>query len=250
GDARIEGCVEGDVVSFGGDVTIGATGEVRGEVVTMGGRLRLEEGASLSASPRALPGGAAAGQRGRWPRAWARSRGAPSGRHSWLGAAFRSATSHGLLFLLGLLLLGLGRPRLGRLQRAIVERPLGSALAGMLGLLAIPILILVLVITIVGIPGALLLLLLTFVAGCVGAVAIATVLGAALPIAWLRGRPVAQLAAGLGLLFLLSLVPWIGALVFSVALIVGLGAIVLTRFGDPRSEPSEVPAPGLQEPLG
>jgi len=52
-----------------------------------------------------------------------------------------------------------------------------------------------------------------------------------LPVPALKERPVLGLAAGVGLLYLTSLVPVVGSLALLAVAWVGFGAVVRTRFG-------------------
>ena len=101
---------------------------------------------------------------------------------------------------------------------------------GLLGYAGAIVALVALVITIVGIPLALALGILVPVATYVGLAAAATVIGAALPVERLRGRPVLQILAGVSCLFVASLVPGLGMVAIAAAACLGLGALVRTRF--------------------
>ena len=215
GDAIVDGRVEGDVVSFGGDVELGPTAQVTGSVSSLGGRVEAAQGARFHPGEDITPYVAHAHR---------------SGLGAWLEETFRQLVAHGLLFLLGLMLMGLAPDRLGALQVAIVRDPVRTGATGVAGYVGSAILIVLLAITILGIPAAVALALLLPIATYVGLAASATVLGACLPIASLRDAPVRRLAAGVTVLFVASLVPLLGTLVVLVASCLGLGALVRTRF--------------------
>ena len=222
GDAIVDGRVEGDVVSFGGDVALGPSAQVIGSVATFGGRVDAAPGAQWQHDP----DGIAAPDRS--------TPGAHHERHGGLGAwieeAFRQLVAHGLLFLLGLVLMGLAPERLGAMQIAIVRDPIRTASTGLAGYVGGAILMVLLAITILGIPAAVLLAMLLPIATYVGLAASANVLGACLPIAALRDAPVRRLAAGVLVLFVASLVPVLGTLLVVVMSCLGLGALIRTRF--------------------
>lgn len=222
GDAVIEGEILGDVVTMGGDVVLRRGGQVHGQVVTMGGELDIEDGA-YAASVVRMEG----------PAAMARHRRGQRGHddEGWFGHALDSAATHALLFMLGLLMLGLMRGRLGVLQRAMVRTPVRAGFVGILAFVAAAVSVVVLTITLIGIPGAVVVGLMTFLGGYVGMAAAATVIGAALPSAALKDRPVAQLAVGVGLLFFVSIIPFVGKFAGLLLGAVGFGAVVMTRFG-------------------
>ncbi len=205
--------VGGDVMTMGGDVHLEPDAEVRGEVATMGGELRVDEGARASrvVSPASVQ--------------------VPEPR-SWLARAASAGVSFGLLFLLGLLLVGGMRERHANLVRAVVKEPLRSLAAGLLGGGVVAVGSVLLAITLVGIPAALVLLLGAVVGAYVGVAVSASVVGAVLPLPWLQGRPIAQLAAGVGTLYVCWLLPTgVGTVAVLLLATLGFGAVLVTRFG-------------------
>jgi hypothetical protein len=60
---------------------------------------------------------------------------------------------------------------------------------------------------------------------------VAHLIGQALPLRALEDKPVLRLGAGTLALFLVTRVPFFGWLAFLLALAIGLGAVLLTRFG-------------------
>ncbi|AKF08744.1 hypothetical protein DB32_005893 [Sandaracinus amylolyticus] len=215
GDAIVAGRVEGDVVSFGGDVELAPTAEVLGSVSSLGGRVDADPSARWSSDGEAfvIP------------------RPPSTGLGAFVEEAFRQAVAHGLLFLLALLLMGLAPERLGAMQVAIVRDPTRTALHGLAGYVASAMLIVALAITVIGIPAAVALALALPLATYVGLAASASVIGAALPVDRLKDRPVRQLAAGVLVLFVASLVPYLGTLTVIAAACLGTGALIRTRFG-------------------
>jgi len=223
GDAVVEGQVLGDVVTMGGDLAVGSTAEIGGDLVTMGGRLEVAPGASTGGDIVGF-GGVGSGP------AFPHHVPDPGGIGGFIVDAVSSLVSYALLFVLGLMLMGLARERLDALQLVILKRPARAAATGILGFVGAIVGIVVLAITIIGIPAAIILAIALPLAVYVGMAAAASVLGAALPIASLKGRPVLQLAAGVGTLFVASLVPFLGTLLVAATAVVGLGALVVTRF--------------------
>lgn len=218
GDTIVEGEVLGDAVAFGGSVLVRGRGRVHGDMTSFGGRIDDARGvAPPIAQPTALGG---------------------FGR--WLGELGRSAVSHALLFLLGLLLMGVARERLRALQATIVRDGPRTAGVGLLAYVGAVLAMIVLAITIVGIPAAVLLGLALPVATYVGLAASASVIGAALPIRELAGKEVGQLAAGVLVLFVAAQVPVVGTIATIVAACLGVGALVRTRFA---VHPPELPEP-------
>lgn len=219
GDVEVrEGAVvRGDLMATGGDVVVRRGGEVQGRIVTTGGELRVEDGARTEQRPIEAS--------------------VDLDRHDGIRSALSSAVKHSLLFLLGLLFLGVFRERHANLARVIVERPGRTAVVGFFGMVGAVVLTIVLLITLIGIPGALVVALGTFLAVYGGIAVTASVLGAVLPFEALASRPVAQLFVGILVLYLLSLVPVLGGVVGVIVASLGLGAMLTTRFGarEPRS---------------
>lgn len=242
GDVDVRGEVMGDAVTMGGQLHVYPGAVVHGDAVTMGGDIEVDDGGRIDGQ-RVGMGGDGGGVR-----IAAGSLGVPhfSRPIQALEDLFSSITSYAMLFLLGLLLMGLAPDRLSALQRTIVRAPLRSFGMGVVGVIAAVGAIVVLAVTIVGIPAAVVLGLLLPVAMYVGLAATATVLGAMFPIERLRGHPVLQLAAGVVALFVVSLAPFAGDAIVGVAGLFGLGALAITRFGKraPDDDGTEVTAPG------
>ncbi|MGE0784571.1 MAG: hypothetical protein AB7S26_02710 [Sandaracinaceae bacterium] len=248
GDAEIRGRALGDVVTMGGDADI--RGEVVGNVTTMGGDIEVRDGARIHGDLNAMggdidiadgaqvygqvllnPGEAMDGDEVA-PAATVHQDG------DGLAGVFRWGLFNALIFLFGLFMLGTARKRFGTLRTEIGERPVRSALGGMFGALAAMALTVVLCLTLIGIPGAVVLSILLVVAVFVGWTTSAWWLGSALPLRRLKDRPVAQLAAGVGVFFVVGLVPKIGVLVVIAAVLAGLGAVIATEFGARKQKTS------------
>jgi len=149
-----------------------------------------------------------------------------------------------LVFGLGMLLRELAPERADQLELTVLREPVVGGGLGLLALAGGGVLIIAATITIIGIPVAALLALGLVLASGIGLAAVGRVVGQALPIEGLATTPAPRLAAGLGVLWLISLVPVGGALVMSCATLVGLGAVVRVvsrRF--PRRRPPPVDGP-------
>jgi len=249
GDAVVLGRVNGDVVSMGGDVVV--RGVVTGDVVSMGGDIELAPGSQVSGDltssggtvtvhPAASHGGGSVRLDQLDHFSWS----GPAGKFGhgvggFFATVLSKTVSHTLLFVLGLVLMGAARERLDALQLVMVRSPLQSLGTGILGLVASVVAIVVFAITIVGIPAAIILAVLLPIAFYVGLAAAATVVGAVLPVAALKGKPVLQLAAGVGLLFAVSFIPVFGSIAACFVACLGLGALIVTRFGRAMDLPPE-----------
>jgi hypothetical protein len=198
-------------------------GVVHGRLDSLGGRVRVDDGASAAAVPLAI--------------------GARPDQHEFHeedGGIVRTLLGCSLLFLASILFLGVAPERFGRVQRALVERPVRTIATGMLGVIAAGVLMIALVVSLIGIPVAVVLFIASPIV-CVAALAsVVPVVGAMLPMRQLEGRPVARLAAGAFVVFIVTLVPVLGKLALALALLAGLGALVLTRAGAREADASGI----------
>jgi len=113
---------------------------------------------------------------------------------------------------------------------------------GMLGALAIPLLTVLLAITVVGLVALPVVAVGVAMAAVLGMPALSVAIGRRVP-----GRltPVGQLAAGTATVVLATQLPGVGGPLFAVALLVGLGAVLATRFGGQAGRGA---APDLGDP--
>jgi hypothetical protein len=278
GTARINGRVHGDVVAVGGSVYLGPQADVGGDVVCVGGKIHREDGARVGGEATEV---AAAGSLfgGRpWPRGWSHF-----GTNRWFrwDEAWDVVTDVirfiVLLLLAWLVVLVAQRP-VGRIQERAALDPWRAGLAGLLSwVLFLPLLFLVVVvlaISIIGIPLLILIpvVIFVFLVGLlVGYAAVAGAVGR-----WLEGRfgwrvGNAFLAVLVGMVaiegwsiaadvldviagpipFVASATMVFGLVVRFAAWTVGLGAVVLSRFGAaPRTAAaSSAPPPPLPPPV-
>lgn len=241
GDAKIRGRAFGDVVTMGGDAEI--EGEVIGNVTTMGGNITLGDAARIHGDLNAMGGEIAVADSstvyGRVLSAADGSRTtidlgerADDSSDGPLSSMVRWALFNVMLFLFGLLLMGSARRRFSNLRTELSDRPVRSAFGGFFGALAGGVLGFVLLLTLIGIPVSMVLAVLITVGVGVGWTTCAWWLGGVLPIAQLKDRPVAQLASGIGALFVVGLVPFVGKLLVIAAVLAGFGAVISTTFGE------------------
>lgn len=219
GDVVVEGEVERDATSFGGSVFVREGGRVGGDLTSFG--IDGEQPAVASAP---------------------RDRGPVETIVDAIGEIVHDAVAHVLLFLLGLFMIGPWSDRLAAMQVTILKDGLKTTGFGVLGYIAAIVGIVVLAVSIVGIPVAVVVAIALPLASYVGLAAIATVIGAALPVPQLRGREVLQLAAGVGVLFLCSCLPVVGSIATAIAACAGFGALLRTRFA--KWPPKDLPDAG------
>ncbi len=236
-DALVNGKVKGDVLFYGGKLTLGPDADVAGAVRYYAtSAAEIDDGSHVSGhiEPHVLAAGGDKAIEGlQHPRA----------------QPFESFTERDLVWLipgyglsiLGAVILGVlsviiafvmpGSPK--RLYEAVEEAPALSLLIGALWIFALPTLAIVAAVTIIGIPVALLLLLLWPIGiffGLVAAVLMiggyaVEVMGAGLDS---RSKSVIVAIVGTFLLWFGMSIPVIGGVVWFVAVIAGVGAITLS----------------------
>lgn len=220
GDADVSGVVVGDVVTMGGDIHVREPGVVHGRLDSLGGEVQVD-------SPSMAMGGSSMPSMAMTTTPYHQGHAMNEEDGSVVWAMLR----YSLLFLAAILFLGLAPERFGRVQRAIVERPVRTLATGTLGVIVGGVVMAALVVSLIGIPIALVLAIVAPVAAAAALASIVPVIGAMLPTRRLEGRPVARLAAGALVLFVVTRIPMIGGLALGLALLAGLGALVLTRLG-------------------
>ncbi|MEZ4387593.1 MAG: hypothetical protein R3D98_08460 [Candidatus Krumholzibacteriia bacterium] len=260
GDATIAGRIRGDLVVVLGDVLLTETAEVDGRVVTVLGRLDREPGAKVASVTVVSPGRAAL------------SADFFDVTRGWGSFLVFQGLFVGLVILALLLLAIVPRARCLALVDAAERRPAPCLGLGLLAVLAghavVVGLAAILVLTVIGIPVALLalvaLLLLDLAGVVVGAMVVGRTLcrrlGLGCPHLWrelLLGLLVLHLPAFLASLLgafgapglLVGVIAWFGGLVKLVAFAIGLGALLLSRFGgQPGRPPVQVQLDPLPEP--
>ncbi len=119
-----------------------------------------------------------------------------------------------------------------------------SLLAGIIGLIVVPLICVLMAVTVIGIPLAIVLLALYCVALALSCVFVSYLIGG-----WLLGRlrrtetsPYARLAAGALVVSFFSSLPWVGWVIQLVVLMIGVGALILERKDSWQLLPAESPA--------
>ncbi len=245
GTAEVNGRVNGDLALLGGVAHLGPQAVIAGDAAVMGGTLQREEGAQVLGQvveggntfplPRSVPGV-------RVPVIGPLTvKVSPGWQALWM--LFRAF----LMAMLALLLvLFLERPTM-RVAQAAVRQPIPAGGLGLLLLIAAPGTALLMAITLILLPVALLLVFLLALAALFGWLALGTEVGVRLTQAFHRDWPLAAQAA-LGTFALsfvtggLDFIPCVGWVPGFAALILGLGAVALTRFGAQPYPPALPPA--------
>jgi hypothetical protein len=233
GTVAIAGAVSGDVIVLGGDVRLLPGGHVGGDIFVLGGEVATSAGASIDGRTVAYPSVS---------RAWLTllegpSLGLPATSPLVIGA--KLALLCGWLALLLLLFATAGREVLAT-SESVVADPIRSFLVGLTAVLSLVLTALFLTSLSASVLGVPLLFLAVFVALLLklwGMVAVFHALGDWLSRRLLSGRLLPLSAATVGLLLLgaAKLLPWVGVWAWTVTTFIGVGAALTTKLG--RREP-------------
>ena len=244
--------LNGDLVLIGGTVTV--RGKISGDIVTIGGAVNLESmavveggltmlGASLNRSPLAKVAGGISeqspeifnfdiGDTGTWKFPFMNKQ---SQVAKVLNTALQALAMAVLAVILGLLLPN----QVKRVADTVVHEPVTTSGVGVLSFIVAPIIAILLAITIILIPISVVFILLFGMAIFFGFTAIGFEIGqrfaALFKTTW---HP--SIAAGIGVLLLglvtgyANFIPCIGWFIGAVVAIIGLGAVVISRFGSSK----------------
>jgi hypothetical protein len=232
-DVRIAARVSGDVIVWGGNVSFAPGGSVAGDVVVFGGDVEAPPGAALPVEGRVSTPGSLL-------RLYlSEMRRAPWEETGLVGSVFSGLhlLALSLWLAVALALLWLFSSPLSRAALSAEEDWSGSLLAGALGVLTIFLAAgaaLSLLPSSIAVPLALAFGGVAVVAKVFGMAALFLLLGQKLLKSVAPSRRPAALAAGFAVLAALSLLPLVGALVWSLASIVAVGVALISRFGSPR----------------
>lgn len=226
-DVDVAGTVDEDLVVIGGDAKLRATALVRGDVVNVGGTIRRTPGSQILGSEISGP---RIGM-GQW---WINPFGGGFASPSWW--LFWSLISLIGITALAVIVAAIFPHSTQVMARTLETRFWESLGIGFVGLIAIPIIVVLLIITIIGIillPFFLLAIPVIFFFGSVG---VARLLGRLVMSAEQRGidSPVVEVLIGALLIGVIRLIPFLGAFVSLVVGLLGLGVIIISRFGTGR----------------
>jgi len=225
GQITVSGAVEKSVVAVGGSVVLTRTAVVGGNVVSIGGVIVIARDAEVGGSLTEINSSnlneiLATAVSSEW-KGW-----------SWIFAVI-SLSIFLVILVLAMLIVALLPKPVRVVSEAIHENTFKVVLWGILGLVLIAPLALLLTISVVGI--ALIPLEMIFVVCSVllGFIAVGRFAGRAVLHVFRRQEPslLHETFWGLILLWLIGWIPYIGWMVKAIAIVVGLGAALVTRFG-------------------
>lgn len=253
GSLTVGGSINGDVAVFGGSVTLQETAVVEGDVATFGGALTQAEGAVITGQ---LVEGFGNQDTFQPPTMTApQAPQPPSVLRAILNYFWQVMGAIGLalaLAALGLLAMVMFPQPTERVANAAVAAPGVTFGVGVLTLLIVLGLAAILTVTICLAPIALLLMLVAAVAWVFSWVALGWLVGQRILEAFKLRNPSPLLEAILGIILITLLwraVPCLGWLFWFIITALGLGAIVLTRFGTQTYRSTTATPPGSQPPV-
>ena len=234
GSIDITGRVAGDVVVLGGDVRLGPEARIGGDIFVLGGKIRAARGARTE------------GRMVSYPTASAALVTMMEGPSLGLGFASPLVISAKLALLaawtaLLLLLFAASGRQVLETADGIRREPFRSFFTGLTGVLALVLTALffsAIAGGFIGVPLLVLIVLLGLLLKLWGMVAVFYALGDWIAVHLLRRRrlrPVNAATIGLVALGLLKFLPWVGVWVWTAATLIGMGAALTTKFG--RQEP-------------
>lgn len=240
GNVQIAGTVSGSIASFGGNINLTDSAVVNGDIAAMGGNVTRAPGAVVNGnSTTGLPTPPNAPGAPTPPPVLN-----PINRAFNFGFDILGGIVTALAFgALGALVVIFAPNATKRVSEAAGRKPLNTAGVGCLTLIVLPILAILLVITLIGIPVAFLLGIAAWAAWIFGGIAIGLLAGEKILGAFKVNNilPVAAVMVGIVILILIGQVPVFGFLFSCIVGLIGLGAVVMTRFGT-RAYP---PTPGM-----
>ena len=237
GQITVSGTVEKNVVAVGGSVVLTKTAVVGGNVVSLGGVIVIARDAKVGGSLTEINSSnlyetLTAALSSEWE-GW-----------SWIFAII-SLSIFLVILVLALLIVALLPKPVRIVSEAISENTFKVVLCGLLGLVLIAPLALLLTISVVGIALIPLEVIIVVCSVLLGFIAVGQLIGRKVLHLLKRPNPgmVRETFWGLIILWFIGWIPYIGWMVKAVAIVVGLGATLITRFGTHQGMEMRAPGP-------
>jgi hypothetical protein len=225
GQITVSGAVEKSVVAIGGSVVLTKTAVVKGNVVSLGGIIVIARDAEVGGDLTEINSSnlfetLTTALSSEWE-GW-----------SWIFAVI-SLSIFLVILVLALLIAALLPKPVRIVSEAIHENTLKVILCGILGLVLIAPLALLLTISVVGIALIPLEVIVVVCSVLLGFIAVGRIIGRKFLSLLKRPNPgiVRETFWGLLILWLIGWIPYIGWMVKAIAIVIGLGATLVTRFG-------------------
>lgn len=225
GQITVSGTVEGNVIAIGNSIVLTRKAVVRGNALTFGGVIVIGKGAEVQGTITEINSSNISDVITRvlsdeWE-GW-----------SWIFAIFSLTIFFSVLIIAILIVVLMPKP-IRIIAASIQEEPVKITLWGLLGIVLVVPLAILLTISVIGIVLIPLEMILVVSAGLLGFIAMSQLLGQKLYALFKRPpQPILRETFwGLVVLWLIGWIPYIGWMVKVLALMMGLGSVIYTRFG-------------------
>jgi hypothetical protein len=225
GQITISGTVEQSVVAIGGSIVLTRTAVVNGDVVALGGIIVMGKGADVHGTLTEINSSNISAAisdllSDDWE-GW-----------SWLFAIFSVVVFFAIL-ILALLIVALIPKPIQVIAETIKTNTFKVSLSGLLGLLLIVPIAVLLTISVIGIVLIPLEMILVVSAALLGFIAVSQLVGRRVLMLIKRtgGGVIRQTFWGLITLWLIGWIPYVGWMIKVLAVVLGLGGVIMTRFG-------------------
>lgn len=225
GQITISGTVEQNVVAIGGSIVLTRTAVVNGDVVALGGIIVMGKGADVHGTLTEINSSNISAAisdllSDDWE-GW-----------SWLFAIFSVVVFFAIL-ILALLIVALIPKPIQVIAETIKKNTFKVSLSGLLGLLLIVPIAVLLTISVIGIVLIPLEMILVVSAALLGFIAVSQLVGRRVLMLIKRtgGGVIRQTFWGLITLWLIGWIPYVGWIIKVLAVVLGLGGVIMTRFG-------------------
>jgi hypothetical protein len=225
GQITISGTVEQSVVAIGGSIVLTRTAVVNGDVVALGGIIVMGKGADVHGTLTEINSSNISAAisdllSDDWE-GW-----------SWLFAIFSVVVFFAIL-ILALLIVALIPKPIQVIAETIKTNTFKVSLSGLLGLLLIVPIAVLLTISVIGIVLIPLEMILVVSAALLGFIAVSQLIGrrVLMLIKRTEGGVIRQTFWGLMTLWLIGWIPYVGWMIKVLAVVLGLGGVIMTRFG-------------------
>ena len=225
GQITISGTVEQNVVAIGGSIVLTRTAVVNGDVVALGGIIVMGKGADVHGTLTEINSSNISAAisdllSDDWE-GW-----------SWLFAIFSVVVFFAIL-ILALLIVALIPKPIQVIAETIKTNTFKVSLSGLLGLLLIVPIAVLLTISVIGIVLIPLEMILVVSAALLGFIAVSQLIGRRVLMLIKRtgGGVIRQTFWGLITLWLIGWIPYVGWMIKVLAVVLGLGGVIMTRFG-------------------
>jgi hypothetical protein len=220
--------VEKEVVAVGGNVHVASGAHVGNDAVSVGGEVSIDQGGTVDGQEVSVSVPGVGSLLGLATPSASTSKGVSIGLK--IGHAIAKFV---VFFLLALLLRALAPARLERVTAGLSRAPFRDVMVGLLGTIAMPVLTVLLAVTIVGIPLILVQIMAIILAAILGYTALALLVGRAILSGERTGGALLQLALGIGIVVLVSEIPFLGVIAMVSAWLLVFGAVLRSRGGQP-----------------